>query len=259
MSLNLLEKFMIHISKAVRPWSSQAVIDLTKAYRAYFKVQKGFVLTELAEQMNFTEINKAEWDSPVTEEELEKARKELEKIFIATVWATATRGAQQFLKDLSIWADFWVSDLIAVQYAKDRAGEMITKIDETTRKQVNKIIVDSLEEGLDFNQVAKLINKKFASFSKTRAKFIAVNEIGNAYEVWKIKQAEDYSQRSWNQMLKKWVTQWDWLVTALCHKNSSDWFIKIEQPFSSWDDRPLRFPWCRCFTKYKSETALALQ
>ncbi len=249
MNLTLAEKFLKQAKdKKGQEWTKTAVKKLTVAFRKYFKVQKKDYLDDLKSEMEFVErLLKAD-----TWNDTDEARKELELLLIETTSAMSKKGAELLLKNLDISSDFWITDLVAENYAKNRAGEMIWNIDTTTRKQINWIITRWIEKGADYTQISKLISERFKWFSKYRAELIAVNEIWNAYEYWKISQARDYSQRSWNQMMKKSISQWDSKVSLICRKCENDWWIKTEEDFTWWYERPTFHIWCRCYAKYKT-------
>ena len=247
----ILKKFISHIKKKEgQPWVSQQKIDLRQAWRAFWKVQKLDFLEKLKVKQTLG-IIKAEWS-------LQEASEDLQKVFIDTLIISQKKSAQLLLNDFGVGADFLISDEIALEYAQNRAGEMITAINATTEKTINWIITKGIEQWADYTQIADAIQDKFVDFSKYRAELIAVNEIWNAYETGKVVQATDYWIRTNQQMVKRWVTQWDDRVTDECESNEGDDWINLESSFSSGDDQPPRFPWCRCYLKHKTKEMLLI-
>ena len=69
------------------------------------------------------------------------------------------------------------------QHAKDRAtqhaGEMISGINETTKKEVNQLLNQAFNNQLSKKELLEKLQASFA-FSKYRANMIANNEVGTA-------------------------------------------------------------------------------
>jgi len=231
-----------------QPWTSKLILEVQKIFREYFKIQKNDYLENLKWEMDLTvNLFKVEtWNNT------EKARKILEEKYISVITAVTMKGSLNFLKNLDISSDFWIQDLIAIEYAKKKAGELITQVDETTKTQINKIITDWIKTWADYSSIAKLIKKRFASFSKNRATLIATNEIWNAYEYWKNEQAKEYSSRTWNQMMKKSISQGDSRVSSICRECASQGWIKNEELFASGFEHSPHHIACRCYIKYKT-------
>ena len=245
--MNLEAKYIRHIlNKTFEPGTKTAIIELRKWLRKYFKIQKEIILKDLKSDMELSEnIFKS-----LSEDE-QNAQDDLKKILELITTKMTTKGAEMLLKNLNIDSSFWIEDFIALEYSKQHSWALITQIDKTTKKQINSIINTWLQEWADYTQLSKAISNRFKSFSKYRANVIAINEVAKAYEYWKITQAKEYSWRTWNNMVKKWITQWDWKVSSACKTCANDWWISVDKLFTWWFDTPPETHInCRCYCKY---------
>ena len=151
----------------------------------------------------------------------------------------------KFEPDLDI--SFEVSSDKAKEWAKENAWILVTRVDKTTRKRINKIIEKALESGEGYNDVMKVLKKDF-SFSHKRARLIASTELWNSYEAGKEEEFKLLQEKHWVEWWKKWKTHEDDRVSDGCRENSDAWWIPNDDTFPSGHSRPLRFPWCRCHT-----------
>lgn len=118
----------------------------------------------------------------------------------------------------------------------------VTKIDETTRSQIKRIIDQAIEAGKGVPEVAREINNQFTMFGKVRSQLIAHNEIAEVYS-----QAEMMSYRESGVVKgKKWYTAGDDKVSQGCYDNEKQGVIGINKQFQSGHDAPPRHPRCRC-------------
>lgn len=141
----------------------------------------------------------------------------------------------------------------AVEYARKRAAEAISEINETTRREVRKIIAEGLETGMSPAQVAQRLADKFVQFAvprpgkriPNRATLIAVTEMANAYCSGSLQLGQEL-QQSGIAMVKHWLTVGDDRVSDGCRQNEKAGWIPINDAFPSGHQRPPRFPGCRC-------------
>lgn len=141
----------------------------------------------------------------------------------------------------------------AVEYARKRAAEAISEINETTRREVRKIIAEGLETGMSPAQVAQRLADKFVQFAvprpgkriPNRATLIAVTEMANAYCSGSLQLGQEL-QQSGIVMVKHWLTVGDDRVSDGCRQNEKAGWIPINDAFPSGHQRPPRFPGCRC-------------
>lgn len=160
----------------------------------------------------------------------------------------------EILEDLfSIWEDHaWISitDSYALEYAENHAAELMSQVNETTKKSVKLIITDWIKKGESIKTIATNIKEKFADFSLYRSSLIAQMETWTAYYIWSDKQYDLYSEDLGVTWWKHSYTQWDSEVRDSHKQNEDDWWIPRDQEFS-WtgtDIPPYDFG-CRCYKK----------
>lgn len=149
----------------------------------------------------------------------------------------------------------WVSlpNLRAQEYAKKHAAEAVTQINDTTRKEIARIVSDGVKSGSSYNNIAKAIKDKFEEFAvpmpqkhiPNRAVLVAVTELANAYCEGNA-QVGNYLQDNGVKMMKAWQTLEDDRVSDGCRENESVGWIPINKEFPSGHMHPPRFPGCRC-------------
>lgn len=149
----------------------------------------------------------------------------------------------------------WVSlpNLRAQEYAKKHAAEAVTQINDTTRKEIARIVSDGVKSGSSYNDIAKAIKDKFKEFAvpmpqkhiPNRAVLVAVTELANAYCEGNA-QVGNYLQDNGVKMMKAWQTLEDDRVSDGCRENERVGWIPINKEFPSGHMHPPRFPGCRC-------------
>lgn len=149
----------------------------------------------------------------------------------------------------------WVSlpNFRAQEYAKKHAAEAVTQINDTTRKEIARIVSDGVKSGASYNDIAKEIKNKFEEFAvpmpqkhvSNRAVLVAVTELANAYCEGNA-QVGNYLQDNGVKMMKAWQTLEDDRVSDGCKENERVGWIPINKEFPSGHMHPPRFPGCRC-------------
>lgn len=149
----------------------------------------------------------------------------------------------------------WVSlpNLMAQEYAKKHAAEAVTQINDTTRKEIARIVSNGVKSGASYNDIAKEIKNKFKEFAvpmpqkhvSNRAVLVAVTELANAYCEGNA-QVGNYLQDNGVKMMKAWQTLEDDRVSDGCKENERVGWIPINKEFPSGHMHPPRFPGCRC-------------
>ena len=129
------------------------------------------------------------------------------------------------------------------------AGELITKISETSRIRINKLITKALDEGMDKKTLKDILKTDFW-FSEYRANLIVRNELKMAYIQWQKLQFAQWQKESGLRGWKDWISHRDDRTTEGCLKNDFHGEIEFDQLFPSGDSEPPRFPWCRCSIAY---------
>lgn len=106
---------------------------------------------------------------------------------------------------------------------------------KTTRDELRRIVADGIDKWSSYSEIADQIEEldPFV-FSASRAKLIAVNEVGRAYGFANFEPARVLSE---NYVMEKvWDTKWDALVREEHLQNEDDGWIPLDQPFSwTWD------------------------
>lgn len=122
----------------------------------------------------------------------------------------------------------------------------------TTYTRILWLVREWVSEWLSYTEVAEKITELDPLvFSKERAKNIAVSELWQAYEKWKVLPMEDL-QAKWEIVLKKWQTVRDERVRPEHRANEADWYIPLDNPFSwTWSYTAPTWARCRCATIYK--------
>lgn len=258
---------------------------LAVALRKAFKAQERALLKRLAERYTFAESARTLLRygggvvvSSATKRELQEAAEpDWGAIFDdAGIESLATfqgpledylkmaisAGATEVLAALGVDASFDLANEQALKYAKQRAAEAIKEINEATRKKVNDLIGDAIENGTPYNQLAAQLKDVYAGFHTPasqqhipdRATLIAITEVGQAYEAGTeaaVKELEDGGL----VMEKSWLTAGDDRVSDGCQENADAGWIDFGDAFPSGDQRPLRFPGCRCTCLYRRKGA----
>ena len=143
-----------------------------------------------------------------------------------------------------------VPQKLALEHYNRHAGRLITNIDETTRHQINNIVRKRPERRHElYTEVERQLIKKFPGLAKrqgqlhirTRARLIAINEVGNAYEGGK-QQLANRVEQAGVRFNKKWLDVGDSRVSPGCKRNAADGWIPNDQAFSSGVQRPMRHP-----------------
>ena len=144
---------------------------------------------------------------------------------------------------------FGLSFAIDNQHAKDRAtqhaGEMISGINETTKKEINGLLNQAFNNQLSKKELLEKLQTSFA-FSKYRANMIANNEVGTAYIQWTVKQHQELMKRTGIEGRKYRQTSNDSKVSDLCMDNQNQDWIPFNQDFFSGHFCPLGHVNCRC-------------
>lgn len=158
--------------------------------------------------------------------------------------------------------DFSGFDEDAYQHIEQNAGQRISGINETTRKEIRDIIADGFKGEVQddgttkyktYQQIAKDIKDKFSDFAapapqghiRNRAELVAVTEIRDGYETSKAGVRDSLEARGW-QILKKWNNMGDDKVSDGCRDNGNAGWIDNKESFPSGHQQPPRFPGCRC-------------
>lgn len=150
----------------------------------------------------------------------------------------------------------------AVEFLAQYGAAQVAKIEETTRREIQRIVTQAAQEGWSWQRTANTIIDKYESFAspmlrggpgwfENRAQLIAVTEIGNAYETGSNMAARQL-QAMGLEMEKAWSGPNDRLTSVSCLINMEAGWIPIDDVFPSGHDKPLSHPGCRHTALYRS-------
>lgn len=167
-------------------------------------------------------------------------------------------GAEDMARRLNIDITFNLDDPAARAYIRRVGADLVTRVDDTTRARLRRLVEDGTNSGWNYNQIAQSIISEFGEMAvgkpqqhiDSRAHLIAVTELGNAFEDGSLGAARRMAAMGL-EMEKKWLTVGDSRVSDGCRTNQAAGWIPIDDAFPSGHDRPLRFPGCRCTALYQ--------
>lgn len=185
-------------------------------------------------------------------------QKEFNEIASKYIYDSMLEGEKQFKADMPTSQKyniaFGIKSKDAVEYARTRAGELITGIDETTKKRVQFLIAEAIDNGDTVADLKKSLVKHFA-FSKYRAGLIASTELGGAYLAGKkesyIRTAEYYGLNPANGRKQVIVHDDDRIcpICAPCIDDAEKW-IPFDENFSNGLPFAIFHIGCRCNTTF---------
>lgn len=140
----------------------------------------------------------------------------------------------------------------AVAWAKARAAELVTGIDDATRNELKDLIAEGLEDNIGMDAIADNIRDAYA-FSADRAELIARNEVAMANQAGAL-EGMKAAKGAGVKLKKVWVPDAD--ACPICEENGDDGPIDLDDQFSSGDDAPTAHP--NCFLAGTSVTAFGV-
>ena len=130
------------------------------------------------------------------------------------------------------------------RYLKARSAEQLGRdVDASTKKRLRALLVRGYEEGWRQSRLIKEIRELYDGFTYSRAKVIAIYEVGNAYSEGSLQQARDLESDG-IAMEKAWATAAN--PCPICDPNGAAGWIPLEESFPSGHDRPMAHGRCRC-------------
>lgn len=142
-----------------------------------------------------------------------------------------------------------------------RAYAAVSRIDETTRDAMSRLLAQATAEGWSYEETAQQIAARFETWGgpqwawtaprpqahiRSRAELVATTEARFAFS----NATHDVArllQDSGLRMRKRWVPVPEPNVCEYCEANAGEDWIPLDQPFASGDDFPPAHPACRCF------------
>lgn len=128
-------------------------------------------------------------------------------------------------------------------------------IQRTTKGRIQQILVEGIEKGTSYGEIARKIRSqgKAGVFSRARAETIAVNQVANAYGTGTDEMVRKFNFETSSITQKSWQTVKDSRVTEECRKNEEQGWLGMEEAFLSGDEHAPRQTniKCRCVTAYR--------
>ena len=167
-------------------------------------------------------------------------------------------GYTDLAEEIRMAKAFQLDDPLATAWAKERAAEAVSQVNDTTKETIRGIVSKGIEEGMDYDTIAGRITKRFGEFAigkpqqhiQSRAHLVAINENALAYEHGQ-RQLVDEIQATGIDMEKSWATVGDGDVSAGCQRNQDAEWVPAAAEFPSGDQNPPRFPGCRCSSRHR--------
>lgn len=123
---------------------------------------------------------------------------------------------------LNTWRE-WIKDWVL-----QNLGTLIAGVNNTTLEQIQKILGEGLEEGLNPFQLERLLLKEIPSVARARA--IARTESTRAYNEGKKKSADDWAKQTGTSLWKLWI-HGGAKEPRFQHIQAQDKPIRADQPF----------------------------
>ncbi len=179
----------VALSKAQRKRAREASIErLRKAFASIFAKQgRAYLerLPKLAKLFAANEVKEAAYDQDIVDafaDVFGTTRKQAEKALFESMFDGITGGYAGIASEFGIENSFKLKPEQATAWARENAAAQVTKINETTRDQIQGLITRSIDEGRDYGSVAREIRDTFDGFTTQRAELVAVQESALAYE-----------------------------------------------------------------------------
>lgn len=168
----------------------------------------------------------------------------LSAAFVWSVEAQYMRYGLNIQKDVKgTYVNFKLTNQYYIATLKAAADVLLHRstADETTKTRLANIIREYKLSGVTIDELASVINEKFAEISSVRAFMIANTETNNAMSI-----AQKAFMVENGVKTKKWIPAGP-STCDICEGNADDGEIPVDDPFSSGDDRPAAHPNCECY------------
>ena len=129
----------------------------------------------------------------------------------------------------------------ATDFAKKRGAELVTKMDQETKRRLGNVISEGIKNKRGVPGIARDIRQAFTDMTKYRSELISRTETANAL-------GEAFTDRGKGLGVtgKEWVTVGDDRVSLECQDNEAQGVIPFDQEFRSGHMTPPSHPNCRC-------------
>ena len=130
----------------------------------------------------------------------------------------------------------------AVDFAAERAGDMIKQIDDTTRADVQRVVRDAVALHWDQDKLAEKLQDA-GTFTDARALMIARTEVSHAINQGMI-EAGRQARDTGRHIQKMWVVDGD--PCPLCEEAAAEGEVDLDEDFGDSGDSPPLHPNCMC-------------
>lgn len=183
---------------------------------------------------------------------------EMQEAIEAAAKAALIEAGKTITREMDWTRVFSLTNPRAAAYIRDVGANAVTRIDDTTRREIRAIVLAGIENGTSYAEVARQIKRRYQQYAagvpqkhiRSRAELIAVTEAGNAYQTGNFIQIGEIAAAG-VKMQKRWLTSGDDRVSDGCRDNQAQDWIPYDQAHNSGHDHPLRFPGCRCVELYR--------
>ena len=214
--IKLVKKIIDDFEKVKSKEFMEYFYDFINHFNKYFEQEAKKYIEELKDNKNI----KKSTDPKINKELIEKLSA------VVLLWQLEQEQKSKLeLENIWLTLDIWISNEYQLEYAKNRAWELISEIDDTTREEIWKIIEYWISKWDTLQEIAKKIDDKFLKYSTYRSSLIAVMEVWNAYEYWSRKQHDEYTKNFWVTWYKRSKTQGDSNARESHLKNEEAWWI----------------------------------
>jgi Phage Mu protein F like protein len=162
--------------------------------------------------------------------------------------------------DYNLGISFTLDNPRAVAYGKKRATELLAELNKTTKKDIQRLVVQALADGTSPDALARQIKGLFIDYAKpskgsgkqSRAKLVAVTETAIAYQAGNYNAVISASgtglefEKSWLPVAKP---------CPYCKANADQGWIAVSDPHSNGSLYPPAHPNCRCAELYQRKAS----
>jgi len=131
----------------------------------------------------------------------------------------------------------------AVEWANKYCAQLVTRLDEETKKRLAKVISDGIANKRGVDGIARDIRKEFKDMSKRRAVTISQTETNQALSQASMDRMHDMGVNG-----KEWIVDGDERTCPICMGNAAQGVIPIDQLFQSGHMQTPGHVNCRCAT-----------
>jgi len=225
-----------------RPAITKARGALKKLMLKAFKADAQAAAEQLAQGLKLAKAAD-QGDTDLIDKILKKLKSKGIDATLEEVQKILTQAAQSGIEAAFTQIDFDAREIInqvnklAVEWAENRAAELVTKIQESTRDYLRADVTQAVEEGWSSKQLSKALEENFG-FSESRSDTIARTEIGHA-DV----EGNMMAYRASGVVEgKEWIKGSEHDGDDECDDNADAGVISLDEAFPSGDQNPLAHP-----------------